>query len=72
MRSSLGVVIVGVASPVWKEWRWDGTLREILLEQLLVFMVTEFLLVFGTSPLGDLAPSLATDGTLAPDHGRSD
>ena len=65
---SVGIVVVGPAPFSENIWQGGNTIREVLLDELLVFLVPKLLLVFRTGPFSNIATPLAANGTCAPGH----
>ena len=65
---SVGIVVVGPAPFSENIWQGGNAIREVLLDELLVFLVPKLLSVFRTGPFSNVATPLAANGTCAPGH----
>ena len=64
----MGAIVIGTVPFSGRIRRRGGAVRNMLPDGSLGFPVPKLLLVFGTSPVGDLAAPLATNGTRTPGH----
>ena len=64
----MGVIVTGMLPFSGRIRWWGDVVRNMLPGELLEFLVPKLLSVFGMSPVSDLTPPLATNGTCTPGH----
>ena len=64
----VGIIIMGPVPFSENIWQGGNAIREVLLDELLVFLVPKLLSVFRTGPFSNVTTPLAANGTCAPGH----